>query len=278
MCFSARKKPACIVGILSAVILATAVAMIALSINFTGADIFKAFKDEDGEVNKLKDVTFYILASISVLCLTMGICGLCLMRCNNKCCPIVFGVCLMPTWVLTFIFGCVIAWFSNSSAETIQEFCSAEDNGSLVIDWGRDLVEDYDVKIGDLVNSIMCSRECPCPNIPNKNIWLDIDEEELNSIGRTGLKISTQGYTEFDFSGQGSTIYRKFSDCYSDINAGRTSRVQPEKTQFRNRWEENQLSLAIDFANYFEQTYNCSGICESALFYYALDVTEGKPE
>ena len=36
--------------------------------------------------------------------------------------------------------------------------------------------------------------------------------------------------------------------------------------------------MAIDFANYFEKTYYCSGICESAIFYYALDITEGKPD
>lgn len=50
MCFLQRKKPACIVAILSSVVLALAIAMIALSIKFTGADLFKAFKDEDGEV------------------------------------------------------------------------------------------------------------------------------------------------------------------------------------------------------------------------------------
>ena len=252
MCFATRKKPACIVGILSAVILCTAITMIALSIDFTGADIFKAFKDEDGEVNKLADVTFYILASISAMVLILGICGLCLFRCNNKCCPIVFGVCLLPTWVATFIFGCVIAWFSNSSPSTIQQFCTDEEQDSMFIKWGRDMVDDYDAGIGHLVNSIMCSKECPCANVPNKNIWLDMPEDELNSIGRTSLKISTQGYTEFDFSGEGNIIYQKFSDCYRDILSGNTSRVQPEVTQFRNRWEENQLSLAIDFANYFE--------------------------
>ena len=278
MCFSARKKPACIVAILSAVILATAIAMIALSVNFTGADIFKAFKDEDGEVNKLKNVTFYILGGISLLALILGFCGLCLMKCNNRCCPIVFGVCLLPTWIATFIFGCIIAWFSNSSPSTIQQFCSNEAHDSMVIEWGRGLVDEYDAGIGKLVNEIMCSRECPCPDVPNKSTWLNMDEVDLNSIGRTSLEISTQGYTSFDFSGEGATVYRKFSDCYRDILTGNTSRVQPEVTEFRNRWRENQLSLAIDFANYFEQTYFCSGICESAIFYYALDVTEGKPD
>ena len=54
--------------------------------------------------------------------------------------------------------------------------------------------------------------------------------------------------------------------------------MQPEQAEFRDRWSESKLGLAIDFANYFEEAYKCSGICESALFYYALDIMEGKPD
>ncbi len=54
--------------------------------------------------------------------------------------------------------------------------------------------------------------------------------------------------------------------------------MQPELSEYKNRYEENNLSLAIDFANYFEQEYKCSGICESAMFYYALELKEGKPD
>jgi len=224
MCFSQRKKPACIVAILSGVVLAVACAMIALSLKFTGADLFKAFKDDDGEVEKLKNITFYILGSFSVIAFVLGIWGLCLLRCNNRCCPIVFGVCLLPTWIVTFIFGCIIAWFSNSSPSTIQQFCNKDDYDSMFIRWGRNLVSQYDDEIGDMVNRIMCSRECPCPDIPNKSVWLTMDEFVLNNIGRTQLETSTL-YTPFDFSGQGGTIYRKFSDCYDDILAGATSKV-----------------------------------------------------
>ena len=234
MCFVTRKKPACIVAILSTVIICMAASMIALSVDFTGADLFKAFKSEDDEINKLKNVVFYILIAFSLIALIVGCWGLCLFKCTNRCCPIVFGVCLLPTWIVTFIFGCIIAWFSNSSATTIQQFCNNDDYDSVFIRWGRDLVEQYDEGIGDLVNQVMCSRECPCPNVPNKSLWLDMDEEYLNKIGRTGLKHSTQGYTEFDFSAEGAVVYQKFSDCYRDILAGETSRVQPEATEFRN--------------------------------------------
>mmetsp|Transcript_1748 Transcript_1748/g.2447 ORF Transcript_1748/g.2447 Transcript_1748/m.2447 type:complete len:169 (+) Transcript_1748:503-1009(+) len=123
----------------------------------------------------------------------------------------------------------------------------------------------------------MCSRECPCPDVFNKNVWLEMPEHELNFVGRTSYAQSSL-YIPFDFSGEAAVIYRKFRDCYKDILAGRTSRVQPELAEFRNRFEEQNLDLAIDFANYFEEQYNCSGICKSALFYYSLSVTEGKPD
>ena len=225
MCFATRKKPACIVAILSSVIICVAVAMIALSVDFTGSDLFKAVKNEDGELKKLQNGIFYIICGFGILALIIGCWGLCIFKCTNRCCPIVFGVCLLPTWIVTFIFGCVVAWFSNASPATIQQFCENDDYDSIFIKWGRDLVEQYDQGIGDLVNGVMCSRECPCQNVPNKNIWLDLDEEFLNSIGRTGLKHSTQGYTEFDFSAEGAVVYEKFADCYKDILAGETSRV-----------------------------------------------------
>ena len=240
MCFSNRKRPACIVAIFSAVLLATSIGMIALAIKFTGADIFKALKDESGEVNRLADVTFYILASFSTMSLIMSIWGLCLLKCcKAKCCPICFGVCLLPVWVLTFMFGTLVAWFSNSSPSTVQAFCSGEKQDSAIINWGRDLVKAYDVDIGRLVDSTMCSEDCPCPDTSNKFTWLALPEDELNSLGRSALKVSTQGYTEFDFSGTGAITYRKFSDCYRDIRNGRTSRVQPEQAEFRDRWEES---------------------------------------
>lgn len=96
-------------------------------------------------------------------------------------------------------------------------------------------------------------------------------------MGRTRKPRSVL-YEPFDFSGEGAVVYQEFKACYKDILAGRTSMVQPEVAKFRNRWSESQLSLAIDFANYFETTYRCSGICEAAIFYYALPVLEGKPD
>ena len=55
------------------------------------------------------------------------------------------------------------------------------------MEWGRDFVHTYDDDIGQLVNEIMCSRECPCPDVFNKNEWLEIPEYELNAVGRTSF-------------------------------------------------------------------------------------------
>ena len=104
-----------------------------------------------------------------------------------------------------------------------------------------------------------------------------MDEKVLNQYGRTRL-YSTQEYTEFDFSGQGERVYDTFADCYQDILDGNTPRVQPEVEEFEDKWKDESLSMAITFADYFEDLYQCSGICESPLFFYSLPLSEGKPD
>lgn len=172
MCFVKRKKPACIVAVLSGVVFALSCLMILLSVRFTEADVWKAINSEDAEIEKLKNTTFYILATFSAIALVLSVWGLCLVRCEGRCCSMIFGLCLLPTWATTFVFGCLIAWFSNSSKSTIQQFCNNDDWDSFVFRWGRDLVAEYDDGIGSLVNSVMCSKECPCSDNPSKNIWL----------------------------------------------------------------------------------------------------------
>ena len=73
-------------------------------------------------------------------------------------------------------------------------------------------------------------------------------------------------------------MYDTFSDCYQDILDGNTPRVQPEVEEFEDKWKDESLSMAIAFADYFEDLYQCSGICESPLFFYSLPLSEGKPD
>lgn len=122
MCFSKRTTPACIVATLSIILSVLAITLMVLSVQFTGTDIFTALKTGGG-INRLKTIFFYIMGTLSVLALFLGIWGLTLLKCRIGCCPIVFGVCLLPTWIITFVFGAVIAWFSHTSPTTIQSFC-----------------------------------------------------------------------------------------------------------------------------------------------------------
>ena len=54
--------------------------------------------------------------------------------------------------------------------------------------------------------------------------------------------------------------------------------MRAEVIEFRSKWKDKQLQIATDFADYFEKAYSCSGICKSPLFYYALEVDEGRPD
>ena len=112
MCFKSRKKPACIVGILSGAILIISIGMFT-SVKFAGADVFEVFKDDEDEIRKLKSILSFALMSFAGLTLVLGVWGLCLLKIKNRCCPVCFGVLLLPAWILSFVFGSVIVWFSN---------------------------------------------------------------------------------------------------------------------------------------------------------------------
>lgn len=146
------------------------------------------------------------------------------------------------------------------------------------MEWGLELVQKYDTEIGGIINELMCSSECPCPDTPDKLFWLDRDEDFLNRYGRTKYETSASGYKAFDFSGEGSTVYSKFSDCYSDLISKEAEEISTDTSDIISRVQTKSLQLAIDFADYFELNHECNGMCDSALFYWALDISAGPPQ
>ena len=68
-------------------------------------------------------------------------------------------------------------------------------------------------------------------------------------------------------------IYRTFNECYDAVQQAATDAGEPEPTEEKIEKHDSAVKV-IDF---FESKYTCSGICEKALFYYTLDISEGIP-
>lgn len=148
---------------------------------------------------------------------------------------------------------------------------------STYIDETRDFVGDVDDLIGDLVTKRMCSDICPCPNNDYKESWLQMEEAVLNTYGRTKLPFSSQELVPLDFSGLGQKVYTNFEDCFMDIRKGDTSQARSEVQKYKESVKEGVLNFALDFSSFFENSYKCSGLCRPALFFYSVEIKEGRP-
>ena len=101
--------------------------MVFLSFRFREAEVFNlgegaATKDSNdpNEITDFKNNAFVLLMIISCFAIILGSCGISLMMIKHRGCAVLFGCTLLPAWIMTFVFGAMIAIFSNSSKSTIQ--------------------------------------------------------------------------------------------------------------------------------------------------------------
>ena len=239
MCFKQRKKPAISVGILSGLVVIVGCLMAFLSIRFSDAEVFNLGDEsknqkQDGinQISDFKNTAFYLLITASIASIFIGICGVSLMCVKARGCAVMYGCFLLPAWIILFVFGVLIAIFSNSSKTTIESFCDNVDMQSDYIDSLRSFVGNVDDLIGDLVSKKMCSEVCPCEDTAAKQAWLNLEEAQLNTYSRTLNKFSTLGYETLIFGGSGAKEYKTFEDCFKDIRAGNTSEPQSEVQKY----------------------------------------------
>lgn len=171
--------------------------MIFLSFRFKSAEVFNLGNEEEeasdstNEISEFKNTAFTVLLIVSVIGVILGGCGVSLMFIKNRGCAVLFGCTLLPIWIIMFVFGIVIAVFSNSSKSTIIQFCDNVDMNSDYIENIRDMVGDVDDFLGEAISQKMCSDICPCPDDGSSDPWFEMEEATLNSYGRTKNLFST---------------------------------------------------------------------------------------
>ena len=76
------------------------------------------------------------------------------------------------------------------------------------------------------------------------------------------------------------TAYKNFQFCFEDLKNGRRTKEQvpQEKAkELEKQYESKKVQQAIKLVTYFEEKFTCSGICESSLFYYTINLEKGPP-
>lgn len=127
----------------------------------------------------------------------------------------------------------------------------------------------------------MCSRNCPCKTLEKKegvSSWQDMTREELDAdYKRSKVFVFT--------SNPDVVTYDSYDDCIENIKdpsvpenlaAGymATQAFYRFATSFRNQADFTDIKEWIEF---FEDEYECAGICKKALFNWIQPVSEGIP-
>ena len=76
------------------------------------------------------------------------------------------------------------------------------------------------------------------------------------------------------------TAYSTFKDCFNDLRSGKRNSDQVSEAkvkEYQELYDRDEYQQAMNFIEYFEDSFTCSGICEQSLFYYTLPMSEGPP-
>ena len=209
MCQS-RKCPGMTLGFFSVITILFGVAMVILSIRFSTSN----FSSEVGVLGNYQNSAFYMLLIGSIVAVLTGVCGVvvCVKRVPIICNMLV-GLFFLIAFLLLFVNGIAIAAVSNTKEETLQQFCNAGDQESkgFIVSRIREVVDEVDVTLGDVINDNMCSAYCPCQHLNNTEWSLKTSAELESKYGRTNAFV-------FDAAIRGATSYPTFLECFKALS------------------------------------------------------------
>ena len=150
------------------------------------------------------------------------------------------------------------------------------------------------------MNTYMCSRFCPCPDVRAKYDWIFLDLEDAKAMNRKGdsgsetpepwvfggLTFQVGSNVGFTEGTGGARIYEKefstFEECLKEAKTREVDMTIPNDVFISKallygdqlRYQMNVFDLVESNPQYQE----CSGACHRNLFYATLDVAKGIPK
>lgn len=137
----------------------------------------------------------------------------------------------------------------------------------------------------------MCSYICPC-DVTKLSAWYALDDNMLNSYGRTKYPRGTGSNSDLRWDASGNIrlyqadastkAYSNFAECANLILDAKEAEEQKAgydatNSPYKDVPSRKTIETGVSLLSFFESKYACSGVCESALFFYSLDLNEGVP-
>ena len=125
------------------------------------------------------------------------------------------------------------------------------------------------------IDSMMCSETCPCPADHQAIIEDDIDEATLSKTYKRTWKEKSKEFKPMIFGDDnGGKEYETFESCYDEkIKNGNHNGDPPVLKAAIDDFKRKAATL-----RYYEEEYECSGMCDTPLFYSTKPIMDGLPE
>ena len=135
----------------------------------------------------------------------------------------------------------------------------------------------------------MCSEVCPC-DAKDKSLWESIYEEDAmkkklrtyNTVATTptfALVFITQQQAKVTAENPYGKVFDSFDQCFSTNIANKFDAIPKPFSDESSKHAYEQFSKPSTLKNlrYFENHFECSGMCDVPLFYLTKSTSEGPP-
>ena len=127
------------------------------------------------------------------------------------------------------------------------------------------VVIDLDIYDQIGINEFMCSSDCPCKDVPTKTDWTSI----------TVLEGRALPCKAWNFAG----TFETYKECI--LSAESVSTISGSGAAFKifakKFREQDDFNTIMEWIEFFEEEYNCAGICTPAKFSWSQSIALGLP-
>ena len=118
---------------------------------------------------KVREYLFFALFTLGAFIVIFGCFGAIFKWMRNRCCTVLFGMCLTPLWIATVAIGGASVYISYTAADEFQDECDKLVADRLVTDKkivfsleNDNLEINFNIYRDVQIDKYMCSVNCPC--------------------------------------------------------------------------------------------------------------------
>merc|ERR1712048_641480 len=266
MCFKKRKTPARCIAVLSGLAAIMGILMIVFSFMLTSSDLLDQMGKEDQDIKDGVDSTFTMLLIFSLATIAIAVIGF-LLCCKNRCITCTYGILLLPTWIILIVVGFLATIIAVAAEDAIIEECDKFTQYDTDTTYnGETITISLDIYDSIRINNYMCKPDfCPCAATTKSTDWIEAGERTATDFAATGTSYTSYAACVRDADNRGGALSTDSSD------------VQEFKEFTKNFLDQSDFETIFEWIEFFENEYDCAGICRPSVWYWGKSIEEGIP-